>query len=1522
MAGPWQDYESAAPAEPAAGPRGPWQDYGPIKEGGQTAAPAGPWQDYAAPSPPPGPAGKIVVELPPLRKLGPAEHEAEQRKFDTQVGQEEQAARSSNLQAIDRELRVNKNPAAREILLKERARIALGEAKKTHGPAVPAPYRNPKPVNLPGPSAGLDFYERYVTPFAENALALGSGMVAAPVAGLSGMAALPVPGVSAADVVNRVQSGLTYAPRTRGGEQQSQRFGHLMEYPSRPAMAAGEALADAGYPNAAVVARTALDPWAWLAIYGGLPRGGPPLRPSAAPQVPWQGQGLSRPPAPRPPSPPGPMPPAPTPPGGVPRTEPSLGQYPEVTGPEFSPLGRDIAPLERRPEPALGGLPEPSKPEFPNADITQNVGGFEFDRIAPSKKPRLKGPPATEREVPGSVQVGDQPPIAVGEPALPTPPVQQVGALAPEQTPIAPAPDLGGLPPPPQGELPPVPPSPGHSARLDFTGQTVAKGPELPRPPYEPPIPEGELDFSGRSTARYDLTSPDDVAAGVHVVEDTSRRTGGTEEGRGYQHKQTIAFRTKIEEYLFKSATEGQKQDMWFNRLQDRVRNLEPEESGYADLADMTIPELQRAAKRYRDQVRTQVEAAARDYEGEQINVRARPYDRSVYEEPGAPPAPPAPEPGGLPLPPGGAAAAPEEAPAPAEAPALPLPPRPPAKLKAETRGGLDLTTDSLTTAISKLGGLSRDQMLDIVGDTKGSYKTKSGLSVFRKGGADIDTMLQRLYENHYISEENWLKDNGKSWLEEALHEEIGGTKKHYSLGGDEEARFARMRDDYYGGGPGSLSANPWFNPKRMLKAVREAVQSLTGMTDAGQIGAGAGGRGHGIAWQYDNLVESARMTGMEDMAAVKRNKANAGSAKQKRKDICTLSAIEDENIHLREIASQRLSQRWSQEELDLGDPPRTPEAMAVENEKIRRLLAREQLQRKLVSTGEAVNLNRAAHGDTVKQEGASFRELPMWATRLPGGNYLQIAEKSFPQVKQMLQARDPMAFEEQLGFWRGLEQTMQGSVNATMLNPAFHMFTVASRMAPFEFKSNPWWTPDSHQRAVQMLGNREQMQRMRADGYRQFPVRQTDLPTGAQMGAVEKLMRKHPMSEKTYAAWIGSHNWMAKSVNFWQAMFYDMTKADLMKKGAPEQAAHLMAIRKSNTMAGNLAKAEMRPGWWKGMGSTFFSRGYTSTVLRQLTRSIAHDKTLQAALRQRGFTPEQAMKLVHQNRDDFAAALMRDYIMFQTSMQAWNYTATALYDEEDKHGNTGGHFTWQNKGSEGIGDVIAPTRVFSGRDEEGNGIYLRAPFRTTLDMLLFLKQPAQILSGERPEWITHKVHPMVRGLQQQFSGEHFGGQPMGDRPATLANIVESTVPPLGDTAHAAAEAYRQQNADYLADYLTGVVKNIGEHPFVTAGNLIGAQVRVVDPHYEAKRGSTEVFQKRDVLQKRAGKIRQQWKHMDEEDRDAATASIREEARKLGIRPPMLGPPRAPGPTTKRAIENLRKGEDKEPERDPIPITQ
>lgn len=98
----------------------------------------------------------------------------------------------------------------------------------------------------------------------EPMMSMASGAVAQPVAGLAGIGAgignaLGITNTPAADVVEKVQGGMTYNPRTQGGKDAMSVLGIPGELLHKAGGAAGEGLGDAFGPLAGTIAQTAIE---------------------------------------------------------------------------------------------------------------------------------------------------------------------------------------------------------------------------------------------------------------------------------------------------------------------------------------------------------------------------------------------------------------------------------------------------------------------------------------------------------------------------------------------------------------------------------------------------------------------------------------------------------------------------------------------------------------------------------------------------------------------------------------------------------------------------------------------------------------------------------------------------------------------------------------------------------------------------------------------------------------------------------------------------------------------------------------------------------------------------------------------------------------------------------------------------------------------------------------------------------------------------------------------------------------
>ena len=163
-----------------------------------------------------------------------------------------------------------------------------------------------------------------------------------------------------------------------------------------------------------------------------------------------------------------------------------------------------------------------------------------------------------------------------------------------------------------------------------------------------------------------------------------------------------------------------------------------------------------------------------------------------------------------------------------------------------------------------------------------------------------------------------------------------------------------------------------------------------------------------------------------------------------------------------------------------------------------------------------------------------------------------------------------------------------------------------------------------------------------------------------------------------------------------------------------PEKAAEQSAIRQANILSGNIAKHEMTRLWNHFTRLAFFSRGYTSSVIRQMTRSFVQDKTLMARLEEQGYTPAEVERYLNMHQEELTKGLVMDYANNWIIAQMTNYATTAAQNEPDRNGKAGGHFTWKNVGAEPMQEALFPTRIFISRDEQtGDATYMETPMRT-----------------------------------------------------------------------------------------------------------------------------------------------------------------------------------------------------------------
>lgn len=120
------------------------------------------------------------------------------------------------------------------------------------------------------------------------------------------------------------------------------------------------------------------------------------------------------------------------------------------------------------------------------------------------------------------------------------------------------------------------------------------------------------------------------------------------------------------------------------------------------------------------------------------------------------------------------------------------------AGLRLNAPGGLDVDKDSLLVAIAKLGGLRFSERADTIGEGNRSFGR--GQSLFREKGRALDDMATALYEEKYIPEVEWQRDEGDTWLRDAMLAEWQGHREYFSERGDAAQGFdpSRLSDEEF----------------------------------------------------------------------------------------------------------------------------------------------------------------------------------------------------------------------------------------------------------------------------------------------------------------------------------------------------------------------------------------------------------------------------------------------------------------------------------------------------------------------------------------------------------------------------------------------------------------------------------------------------------------------------------------------------------------------------------------------------
>jgi hypothetical protein len=1034
-----------------------------------------------------------------------------------------------------------------------------------------------------------------------------------------------------------------------------------------------------------------------------------------------------------------------------------------------------------------------------------------------------------------------------------------------------------------------------------FSDMFKIGGAQQPRARAEPPPP---ADVPSRAAERQDelppapggVTRTEDKLGFVTPNEDTEYtavhtmpsdvREGGATGGKQFvKLPQNLFWKGptgKLDRALFVAGKayrdEGPKAGS-FDALQEQLRYLMFEDRSVSEAAkapyrqfltddgsQVSRDKLMRGAIGYNVRVSTMLNNARRANEGRGVAI----------EVPGWGGAPDMPTPEGSPSP---------ARPTPTREGELPAAPtKPAAKKPSYGAAGINYETDTLLTAIRKLGGVADDAKFDITGEKKLKGSLTGLKQVFRKGGKGLDDMALQLADEGYIPPQAMADvDGGVQWLRDAIRAEADGDQKYYSARGDENARFSREQEKY---GPGTMGANPLFDPatwKSALKTMAGALEKVTPKRGRQWMDAAQGAQPIALpalasSWSYARAVASAKWIAETD---IYRKTDQATVTRDWR------SSMQD---------AVRLDPKYAQ-----GlTPPTTVREVIQQTELARRHAAKLEMQRELIASGMA---------SPVPLQGYSQLASNLADTRNSAGRQLYILNEAKPILEQMVGAHDiaQQSLRNQ-GLLGAAEAINHASVGLIMYNPGFHAVTVAGRAAPFivnKLGSNSILFKLAE--GSRKLEDREYMyDLMKNKGYEPMRIRDSMEALGGQQGKIEKIFRENGLG-KPYDFWRYVHNKvMVGTVNRIQMAAYLMKVDDLVKSGIPRDAAEVSAARFSNLLGGNLPKEEMNQLWHQILGGALFSRGYTSTVVRQTTRAIMQDKVLMAQLERRGYTPQMIEKAVDTHRAELGKALMLDYFVMQIVGNGLNYAMTD--GVEDRYGEKRRHFSWDNKPKDKpLGtkpdkmDYLFPDRIYIGQAKNGNDLYMENPLRTTRDQMLFFMQGKEIAAGEKPRWISRKLGTLA-GLGEDVTlGEQRGGRPMRDSLDVAANVGDRMTPL---DFRSAAEAVRMSSFDYFKDALFNAVSDAKTSALKLGG--LQPHEEATDPTAAAAR---KVTKEQNKVWAEAAEIRSHWPALGEKARAAAIKRLETIGPKAGIKEHTLEKYVSEQEATKGQRAKARKGE-------------
>ena len=675
-----------------------------------------------------------------------------------------------------------------------------------------------------------------------------------------------------------------------------------------------------------------------------------------------------------------------------------------------------------------------------------------------------------------------------------------------------------------------------------------------------------------------------------------------------------------------------------------------------------------------------------------------------------------------------------------------------------------------------------------------------------------------------------------------------------------EEARPATDAEALEKYGPGTLGMNPMFDPmtwKDTLKPLvalnkegQKLMNNAQAMPESAYPAAAAG-------YDFARANYTARETAQLDRAANYKDKAGIERDYKE--------ALED---------ARALDPKY-----DPGSVTTVKEAsVAAEKAKIR--AATLELQKELLTSGVAV-----LPGKATSLEGY-VKPTNYAAFTTPGGRVMYLRRDAAPVLEQMVSGYDWLAERKYMEGWGKVEATSHGITGMLLAVPTFHIVTVGGRVLPaainmpsnniLRFGKSSW----------EAMQDRAQMKDMMEHGVTFFPKRQTFDPSGAEMGLVEKHMRDMGLG-KPYEGyqWVHSEV-LANAVNWMETMYYQWRLNQLTSGHKGHMPAgtldtyKTMAARDASNAAANLAKEEGNRTWFRILGNVAFSRGLQVNTVRMATRALEGDRILEAVAARNGMTIEQAKEVVQKNKAFLGRQLAKDYVAMVVAANVINYYLTSIEDEPN--GKKGGHFVWENQGSDKT-QTFLPLNIFVGtREVNGKnvGVYMSTPFRSARDVIEYAMLPYELIMGEPGKILKNKASvPLKLAEEHLWTGKDYAGRPLGGTYGAAGNVVSHMTPsPFEDIPRYAMEAWAQGNPTYFSEGLAKVFD-----PTLFPLKAAGMQPKVLKPDPETTLLQGKQLREEEKVRGRASKLKADLFGMSAETRARAIESLMEDAEKAGM---------------------------------------